>query len=148
MNLAQKKFPKNFVFFSMRTNFLKIWCLAPEGGHYLWNCSKHSQIHEKPWKIMENPVEQKVESLFYISLKWSHGFLSVIFGFLIKFWVRIYIAVVFFSLPKTYQNMISDCTEGPIGNRPTSEPDSMQTVSVHPCEWILAPQIPPAVHVR
>ena len=37
----------------------------------------------------------KVESSFYTSLKWSHGFLSTIFGFLIKFWVGIYIIIFF-----------------------------------------------------
>ena len=29
-------------------------------------------------------------ALVFVSLKWSHGFLSVIFGFLAKFWLRKY----------------------------------------------------------
>ena len=45
-------------------------------------------VRQKP-SIFPQTVCKIVDLMFFASLKWSHGFLSMIFGFLTKFWVGI-----------------------------------------------------------
>ena len=64
----------------------------------------------------ETFVQNKQTFLDFVFFKWSHDFLSVIFGFLGKFWILIYFLekhIIFFRNQKNLENVREPVTRAP-----------------------------------